>query len=420
MPEIIVAGLSKAFGQGRALSDVSFSVRDKEFLTLLGPSGCGKTTTLMSIAGFQRPDEGTISCGDRIFFDRAGKVDLAAEDRNLGMVFQSYAIWPHLTVFGNVAFPLKIRRMKKDALRRRVLETLQLVEMAGYAGRYPHELSGGQQQRVALARALVYSPAVLLLDEPFLQPGRQTAGTSSAGRAAAAARGRAWWLCRGRAVLGRAVAIEHGGRGFRGEPAEVGAAVDRHPEDRRAVDAALARLRPASGHPTAAGEHADAGRLVQRWAGARRDRARGDLRARGRRPPGGDLLPAGRVGAWRPGADQATGRQHRDLPGDPHRGAVQGQLPDRRRARRHHRRGTASGHLRPLVRPDVAQLPQQHHCVRDARHQSELRFRGIREFHCCARRVVRPIGRFWGGARTYAHPPFCARPVGNECVAPCG
>src|SRR6202045_2241237 len=167
MPEISVQGLSKAFGGARALHDVAFTVRDKEFLTLLGPSGCGKTTTLMSIAGFQRPDEGTISCGDRIFFDRAGKVDLAAEDRNLGMVFQSYAIWPHLTVFGNVAFPLKIRRMKRDAVRRRVLDTLELVEMAGYAGRYPHELSGGQQQRVALARALVYSPAVLLLDEPF-------------------------------------------------------------------------------------------------------------------------------------------------------------------------------------------------------------------------------------------------------------
>ena len=167
MPEITVEGLSKAFGRERALNDISFSVRDKEFLTLLGPSGCGKTTTLMSIAGFQRPDAGTISCGDRTFFDKARKVYLAAEDRNLGMVFQSYAIWPHLTVFGNVAFPLKIRRMKRDALRRRVLQTLELVEMADYAGRYPHELSGGQQQRVALARALVYSPAVLLLDEPF-------------------------------------------------------------------------------------------------------------------------------------------------------------------------------------------------------------------------------------------------------------
>ncbi|HYZ56445.1 MAG TPA: ABC transporter ATP-binding protein [Streptosporangiaceae bacterium] len=167
MPEITVEGLSKTFGQERALNDVSFSVHDKEFLTLLGPSGCGKTTTLMSIAGFQRPDEGMISCGGRIFYDQARKVYLAAEDRNLGLVFQSYAIWPHLTVFGNVAFPLKIRRMKKDALRRRVLEALELVEMAGYAGRYPHELSGGQQQRVALARALVYSPTVLLLDEPF-------------------------------------------------------------------------------------------------------------------------------------------------------------------------------------------------------------------------------------------------------------
>jgi iron(III) transport system ATP-binding protein len=167
MPEITVHGLSKTFGRERALNDVSFSVRDKEFLTLLGPSGCGKTTTLMSIAGFQRPDAGTISCGDRIFSDQAKRIYLAAEDRNLGIVFQSYALWPHLTVFGNVAFPLKVRRMKNGAVRRRVLETLELVELADYAGRYPHELSGGQQQRVALARALVYSPAVLLLDEPF-------------------------------------------------------------------------------------------------------------------------------------------------------------------------------------------------------------------------------------------------------------
>jgi len=167
MPEITIQGLSKTFGREQALKDISFSVHDKEFLTLLGPSGCGKTTTLMSIAGFQRPDEGTITCGDRVFFDQASKVDLTAQDRNLGIVFQSYAIWPHLTVFGNVAFPLRIRKVTKDSLRRRVLETLELVEMAGYAGRYPHELSGGQQQRVALARALVYAPAVLLLDEPF-------------------------------------------------------------------------------------------------------------------------------------------------------------------------------------------------------------------------------------------------------------
>jgi iron(III) transport system ATP-binding protein len=167
MPDIHVEGLSKTFGRARALHDISFHVRDKEFLTLLGPSGCGKTTSLMSIAGFLRPDAGTIACGGRTFVDPARKVYLAAEDRNLGMVFQSYAIWPHLTVFGNVAFPLKIRRMRKDTVRRRVLEALDLVEMGAYAGRYPHELSGGQQQRVALARALVYSPTVLLLDEPF-------------------------------------------------------------------------------------------------------------------------------------------------------------------------------------------------------------------------------------------------------------
>src|SRR6267154_4450933 len=122
MPEISVQGLSKTFGQERALNDISFSVHDKEFLTLLGPSGCGKTTTLMSIAGFQRPDAGTITCGDRTFFESRDKVFLEAQDRNLGMVFQSYAIWPHLTVFGNVAFPLKIRHLKKDVLRRRVLE----------------------------------------------------------------------------------------------------------------------------------------------------------------------------------------------------------------------------------------------------------------------------------------------------------
>ncbi len=167
MPDIHVSGLTKIFGDTQVLNEIDFEVLDKEFLTLLGPSGCGKTTTLMSIAGFQRPDGGRIRCGDDLFYDRDAKVDLAAEDRNLGMVFQSYAIWPHLTVFDNVAFPLRIRRVRKAALRARVRETLDLVEMGRYADRYPHEISGGQQQRVALARALVYSPSVLLLDEPF-------------------------------------------------------------------------------------------------------------------------------------------------------------------------------------------------------------------------------------------------------------
>jgi iron(III) transport system ATP-binding protein len=167
MPEITVEGLELSFGSNRVLNAVGFTLRDREVFTLLGPSGCGKTTTLMSVAGFLRPDNGAIRCDGTAFFDSAAKAYLAAEDRNIGVVFQSYAIWPHMTVLENVAFPLKVRRVDRGARRSRAMETLDLVELADYAGRYPHELSGGQQQRVALARALVYSPSVLLLDEPF-------------------------------------------------------------------------------------------------------------------------------------------------------------------------------------------------------------------------------------------------------------
>ncbi len=167
MPEITVDAISKRFGDEPALSDVSFTVKDGELLTLLGPSGCGKTTTLMSVAGLQRPDAGRITCGSQSFFDHAGRLYLPAEARNLGLVFQSYAVWPHMTVAQNVAFPLKVRKAGRAEIAARVSETLERVEMDAYAARYPHELSGGQQQRVALARALVYSPSVLLLDEPF-------------------------------------------------------------------------------------------------------------------------------------------------------------------------------------------------------------------------------------------------------------
>ena len=167
MPDIHVTGLAKSFGAARALNDVSFTVADKELFTLLGPSGCGKSTTLMSIAGFQQPDAGHIVCGDQTYFDADDKVSVPAEHRNLGIVFQSYAIWPHMTVFDNVAFPLRVRKSSRAAIRTAVAQALNLVEIAGLAERYPHELSGGQQQRVALARAIVYSPTVLLLDEPF-------------------------------------------------------------------------------------------------------------------------------------------------------------------------------------------------------------------------------------------------------------
>jgi iron(III) transport system ATP-binding protein len=167
MPEITVAGLVKTFGDQRALDNVDFTVGDGELFTLLGPSGCGKSTTLMSIAGFQHPEQGRIRVGDQTVFDAAKRTALPAERRNLGIVFQSYAVWPHMTVYGNLAFPLKVRGLKRGDIRARIAETLELVEMTPYEKRYPHELSGGQQQRVALARALVYSPSVLLLDEPF-------------------------------------------------------------------------------------------------------------------------------------------------------------------------------------------------------------------------------------------------------------
>jgi iron(III) transport system ATP-binding protein len=167
VPEIHVQNLVKEFGDQRALDAVSFDVQDGELFTLLGPSGCGKSTTLMSIAGFQTPERGRIAVGDETFFDAERRVSVVAEQRNLGIVFQSYAVWPHMTVFENLAFPLKVRKLKRKAIRDRVHEVLELVEMGPYVDRYPHQLSGGQQQRVALGRALVYSPSVLLLDEPF-------------------------------------------------------------------------------------------------------------------------------------------------------------------------------------------------------------------------------------------------------------
>ncbi|HEY8646352.1 MAG TPA: ABC transporter ATP-binding protein [Gaiellaceae bacterium] len=167
MPEIDVVGLGKTFGDQRALDDVTFTVADGELFTLLGPSGCGKSTTLMSIAGFQTPNDGRIAVGGEPIFDASSRLNLAAERRNLGIVFQSYAVWPHMTVFDNLAFPLKVRKLSRKDLGTRVREVLELVDLAPFEKRYPHQLSGGQQQRVALGRALVYSPSVLLLDEPF-------------------------------------------------------------------------------------------------------------------------------------------------------------------------------------------------------------------------------------------------------------
>ncbi|WP_416984977.1 ABC transporter ATP-binding protein [Streptomyces sp. T028] len=167
MPEVTVKNLAKTFGDNSVLRDVTFTIKDGEFFTLLGASGCGKSTTLNCIAGLEQPTEGSISVGGKPFVDAASGVFLPPEERNLGMVFQSYALWPHMTIAKNLALPLNIRKVPKEKQKTLIHDALDKVGLADLSGRYPHQLSGGQQQRVALARALVYSPTVLLLDEPL-------------------------------------------------------------------------------------------------------------------------------------------------------------------------------------------------------------------------------------------------------------
>ena len=161
MARVEINSLKKAFGATVAVAGFSLDVADGEFVALLGPSGCGKTTVLRMIAGIASPDHGAIGFDDR-------RVDsLPPERRNVGLVFQSYALFPHMSVGDNVGFGLRMRRLPGAEIRRRVTESLKLVDLAAMGGRYPRELSGGQQQRVALARALVIEPDVLLLDEPL-------------------------------------------------------------------------------------------------------------------------------------------------------------------------------------------------------------------------------------------------------------
>src|SRR5680860_35833 len=167
MPEVRVSHLSKQFGDVAVLNDVNFVIEEGEFFTLLGPSGCGKSTTLNCIAGLEQPTSGAITVGDTPFVDTEHNLYVPTEARNLGMVFQSYALWPHMTVKANLSVPLDIRKLAKQDKATRIDEALDKVGLAHLRDRYPHELSGGQQQRVALARALVYSPSVLLLDEPL-------------------------------------------------------------------------------------------------------------------------------------------------------------------------------------------------------------------------------------------------------------
>ncbi len=157
----------KRYGETTVVDGITFSVAPGEFFTLLGPSGCGKTTTLRLLAGLETPDAGEITLQGRTLAAPARNILVPIDKRNMGMVFQSYAIWPHLTVFENVAFPLRVRGESRATIRKRVLEALEVVGLTGFEDRGSTELSGGQQQRVALARAIVYTPALLLLDEPL-------------------------------------------------------------------------------------------------------------------------------------------------------------------------------------------------------------------------------------------------------------
>jgi iron(III) transport system ATP-binding protein len=171
-PYLRVEGLAKRYaGEGNepaaAVNGISFSVPKGRLFTLLGPSGCGKSTTLRCIAGLERPESGFVSVDGRTHVDIAGNIFVPPDKRGIGMVFQSYAIWPHMSVYENVAYALQVKRHPKSEVRRRVMEALELVGLAGLANRPAPKLSGGQQQRVALARAVVGRPALLLFDEPL-------------------------------------------------------------------------------------------------------------------------------------------------------------------------------------------------------------------------------------------------------------
>ena len=162
-----VNNLVKWFGDDKAVNDISFGIDEGSFLTLLGPSGCGKTTTLMSIAGLHTINSGSIQVGGLVYTEPSQSIFLAPEKRDIGMVFQSYAIWPHMSVTQNVSYPLEIRKFPKSEIDDRVAEVLALVDLTDMASKMATQLSGGQQQRCSLARAIVSSPRLLLFDEPL-------------------------------------------------------------------------------------------------------------------------------------------------------------------------------------------------------------------------------------------------------------
>ena len=166
-PMVSIEHLYKHFGSETAVDDFNLDIAPGEFVTLLGPSGCGKTTTLRCVAGLERPEEGEIRIGDNTVVAPAKDIYLFPEHRNIGMVFQSYAVWPHMTVFDNVAYGLRVRRASSSEIKTKTTRALELVGLDHLADRFATKLSGGQRQRVALARAIVYEPEVILFDEPL-------------------------------------------------------------------------------------------------------------------------------------------------------------------------------------------------------------------------------------------------------------
>ena len=167
MSRIELKHIDKFYGDNHVLRDLNLTIEDGDFMTLLGPSGCGKTTTLRVVSGLEKPQNGFIHMDDKEIVNAAEAYFAPPSKRNLNLVFQSYALWPHMTVFDNVAFGLKIRKESSDVIAKKVASALERMQIGEYAKRYPTELSGGQQQRVAIARAIVSEPRLLLLDEPL-------------------------------------------------------------------------------------------------------------------------------------------------------------------------------------------------------------------------------------------------------------
>ena len=172
MSKIVLTDVDKFYGKNHVLKKLNLTIEDGDFMTLLGPSGCGKTTTLRVVSGLEKPQNGFIHMDGKEIVNAAEAMYAPPSKRNLNLVFQSYALWPHMTVFDNVSFGLKIRKESADAIEKKVASALERMQIGEYAKRYPTELSGGQQQRVAIARAIVSEPRLLLLDEPLSKIGR--------------------------------------------------------------------------------------------------------------------------------------------------------------------------------------------------------------------------------------------------------